>query len=318
MAHSGFVRIYRRLIEDHPAFRNDAEAMAFAWMIMKASWQPTSVRYKGKRFNLARGEVVVSQRDMARAMDRDKAWVERLWKRLSREAMIETRREAGLSVIIICNYDTFQGARSGSEAVDEAHYALNMRQAQGTEQIREEDQRNETHCAGEPAPVLRPFGENEAPPDVEPSEHYSSAFEAWWREYPNKTGKRKAAQCYDAAFKRLGGARIGAVMVHQKLMDALVAQRRIWKRRAVEGRYIPHASTWLSQSRYEDDPVVKEMQGPTQRPVAEFEEVLTPLPPKPIRPDCPECGVGYGKMHVLGCPREPKPRGWVLGEEQEA
>ena len=44
---SGFVVLHRSLL-GHPAFRNDAEAMAFAWMILRASWRPVRVRYKGK------------------------------------------------------------------------------------------------------------------------------------------------------------------------------------------------------------------------------------------------------------------------------
>ena len=84
---SGFAVIHRTLL-GHPVFRNDAEAMAFAWRVIKASWRDTRVRYKERTLSLARGQLSVSQRDMANALDRDKAWIERLWKRLKNEAMI--------------------------------------------------------------------------------------------------------------------------------------------------------------------------------------------------------------------------------------
>src|SRR3546814_1145240 len=78
--------------------------MAFAWMVIRSSWKPSRVRYKDRMLNLGRGQLAMSVRDMAAAMDRDKAWVERLWKRLKSETMIETVTDAGVSVVTICNY----------------------------------------------------------------------------------------------------------------------------------------------------------------------------------------------------------------------
>jgi hypothetical protein len=134
---SGYVRIHRSLI-GHPAFRNDAEAMAFAWLVAKAAWKPTRVRYKERAICLDRGQLAVSQRDMARALDRDKAWIERLWKRLRAEAMIEVGSEAGVAVITICKYVQYQASTATREAVDEAPEEAGARQGQGTEQGMEE------------------------------------------------------------------------------------------------------------------------------------------------------------------------------------
>ena len=41
MIGGGFVVIRRALLE-HPAFRNEGEAMQFAWMIARAAWKPTA------------------------------------------------------------------------------------------------------------------------------------------------------------------------------------------------------------------------------------------------------------------------------------
>jgi hypothetical protein len=134
---SGYVRLHRRICGHH-AFRNDSEAMAFSWMVLRAAWQPIRVRYKDRQLWLQRGQLAVSQRDMASAMDRDKAWVERLWKRLRAEAMIMVDSEAGVAVITICNYNEYQAETSQREAADEAPSEAGARQAQGTEQEREE------------------------------------------------------------------------------------------------------------------------------------------------------------------------------------
>lgn len=134
---SGYVRLHRDLI-DHPAFRNDAEAMAFAWMFARAAWKQCRVRYKGRPITLERGQLAISIRDMATALDRDKAWVERLFKRLKGETMIETLTEAGVSVVTICNYDKYQPKKDTDEAPCETPGETDTRQGRDTEQIREE------------------------------------------------------------------------------------------------------------------------------------------------------------------------------------
>lgn len=107
MGDAGYVRIYRTLL-GHPAFRNDGEALAFAWMVMRATWRPKRVRYKALSVTLQRGQLAISVRDLATALDRPKGWVERLLLRLKAEWMV-TVHDAGVTVLTICNYDSFQG-----------------------------------------------------------------------------------------------------------------------------------------------------------------------------------------------------------------
>lgn len=67
------------------------------------------------------------------------------------------------------------------------------------------------------------------------------AFEAWWRHYPRKVGKDAARTAYAAARKR------GAT--DAELAAAL--QRQRWPS---DPQFIPHARTWLTQGRWQDDP----------------------------------------------------------------
>jgi hypothetical protein len=134
---SGYVRIHRSLI-GHPAFRNDAEAMAFAWLVARAAWKPIRVRYKERAIHLGRGQLAISVRDFARAMDRDKAWIERLLKRLKAETMVKVQIETGLSVVTICNYAQYQLEANSRETVGKTPDETDARQGQDTEQGREE------------------------------------------------------------------------------------------------------------------------------------------------------------------------------------
>jgi len=111
---SGYARIHRALL-DHPAFRNDAEAMAFAWLVLRAGWKAGRVRYKQRSIELRRGQLALSIRDFATAMDRPKGWVERLFVRLRDETMIETMIGHGVLIITICNYDKYQADTGAGE-----------------------------------------------------------------------------------------------------------------------------------------------------------------------------------------------------------
>jgi hypothetical protein len=107
----------------HAAFRNDSEALAFAWMVAKASWKPTRVRYKEHTISLERGELSVSVRDLSAFLDRPKGWVERLILRLKNETMIETRRatqsKTAPLIISVMNYDTYQALQESGRTQDE-------------------------------------------------------------------------------------------------------------------------------------------------------------------------------------------------------
>ncbi|MEG3143321.1 hypothetical protein U1839_01525 [Sphingomonas sp. RT2P30] len=111
---NGYARIHRSLL-GHPAFRNDAEAMAFAWLVLRAGWQAGRVRYKERMIGLRRGQLALSIRDFAATMDRPKGWVERLFARLRDQTMIETSVGHGVLVITICNYDFYQATGDDRE-----------------------------------------------------------------------------------------------------------------------------------------------------------------------------------------------------------
>lgn len=75
---------------------------------------------------------------------------------------------------------------------------------------------------------------------------YPSDFEAFWAQYPNKTGKGAALKVW----KKLKPSKRLQEIIAAAL--AVVKGSRQWKRD--NGQFIPHAATWLNQSRWDDDP----------------------------------------------------------------
>lgn len=72
----------------------------------------------------------------------------------------------------------------------------------------------------------------------------ASAFEAWWKAYPRRTGKGAALKAYTSALKRASP-------------DELMAGARTFsewvERNEKPPQYVPHPSTWLNQDRWLDE-----------------------------------------------------------------
>lgn len=128
---SGFVKLYRRVL-DNPVFKSDAEAMAFAWLILRASWQEAEVRYKGQIVKLERGQLTVSARDMAKALEWSKSRVSRFLNTLRERDMIEYVGGTHANVINIRNYATFQSNKK-TDGTPEGQSAGQERDSSGTQ-----------------------------------------------------------------------------------------------------------------------------------------------------------------------------------------
>lgn len=136
-AGGGYVRVYRG-VYGHPVFRDGAEEAAFIWMIGKAAWQPTRLRYKERIFHLKRGQLALSQRDFCRSFSWSKGTFYRFLNRLKTEAMVGTQAGAGVTIITICNYDIYQAAIETVGAPVGAPVGAQAGHKRGTEQRKEE------------------------------------------------------------------------------------------------------------------------------------------------------------------------------------
>ena len=69
-------------------------------------------------------------------------------------------------------------------------------------------------------------------------------FDAWWAQWPKKVAKAAALKAYKTALKKTDALTLG-----QSAAQFIATEQR--KGTAIE--YIPNASTWLNQERWEDD-----------------------------------------------------------------
>jgi hypothetical protein len=82
--------------------------MAFAWMVLRASWREVDVRYKDRPIKLQRGQLAMSVRDMATHLERSKDWANRFLTRLVDRDMVCVDSATGVTIISINNYNAFQ------------------------------------------------------------------------------------------------------------------------------------------------------------------------------------------------------------------
>ena len=73
-------------------------------------------------------------------------------------------------------------------------------------------------------------------------------FETFWALYPRKVNKRVAQRKFEALKKD----------EQQQALEALPNHIAYWKSKNTEMEFVPHASTWLSQYRFEDEIVIEE------------------------------------------------------------
>jgi hypothetical protein len=73
-------------------------------------------------------------------------------------------------------------------------------------------------------------------------------FETFWALYPRKVSKRVAQRKFEALKKD----------EQQQALEALPNHIAYWKSKDTEMEYIPHASTWIGQFRFEDEIVIEE------------------------------------------------------------
>ena len=74
--------------------------------------------------------------------------------------------------------------------------------------------------------------------------HLSPIFDAFWNQYPKKQGKATAKKAFIKALKKVDC---------EEMMEALRKQSASHDWTKDGGQYIPMASTWLNQERWEDE-----------------------------------------------------------------
>ena len=73
-------------------------------------------------------------------------------------------------------------------------------------------------------------------------------FNLFWSQYPKKVGKLTAKRSWEKL----------SLDNQQKALEAIVEHRKYWVAKGTDWEFIPHASTWINQERFEDELVIEQ------------------------------------------------------------
>jgi flagellar motor protein MotB len=150
------VKLHRAAL-DHPVLHAPNNFAAFFRMVAAAAFKPCTVTFRSKAVKLERGQLVVSARDFAERSGMTYQNFRTALAALQRNAMVSAEANAGLTLITITNFDTYQsgGDTPNAEANAKPNGASNadLTQAQRTEQEREESKNQESSTKGRNLPT---------------------------------------------------------------------------------------------------------------------------------------------------------------------
>lgn len=79
-----------------------------------------------------------------------------------------------------------------------------------------------------------------------------SLFEEFWKEYPNKTAKKKALESWVRIFKEVPNIELADALAAQ-VMSGLAKAKKSSQWTKNNGDFVPHPTTWLNQERWNDE-----------------------------------------------------------------
>jgi len=206
------------LVDSAPFSRREA----WLWLVSEAAWKPHRRRIAGKTYELSRGQLAASMRFIASKWHWSEARVRRFLNGLKNEGMIDANTDAGLTVLTICKYDSYQRVSLPDEAKTEQSSDAGATQERRKVEGKED---KEIDCC------------------VEIDGFPADAFERFYERYPHKVGKAAAARAF-AAVQKQRRATFNALMIGLVTYVDTKPPDRPWC----------NPATWLNQDRWADKP----------------------------------------------------------------
>lgn len=245
---NGYALIHRSLI-GNPQFRGKDDEYSAVWLILHACWQDTTVRINRKPMGLKRGELCYATSYLAQAWECSKTTAHARLQHFKKHGFIRTQERTGELVIVICNYEQYQGNTNDDRTED----GTQPRTQDGTTPERAPNAPRTNKNTLNPSNTLNSSKDGAEKVSRETME---GSFAKFWEIYPTgrKTAKPKAKEKFFALVR--GGVDAQAIIDGAKrYADAGYA----------DSKYVAGPLVWLNQGRWtdEDIPTPGDKQRPT-------------------------------------------------------
>ena len=243
--------------QEHPVFPREpfTAREAWEWLIAEAFWKEGRTRAGQFVVDLSRGQLCASIRFLAQCWQWTPSKAERFLKRLKTEAMIETRCEAGINIITICNYDKLQMLSHEGDTASDARGDTATRRARDNKEKPQEhyaEKNSEESLSLFPPlpPPVKPKRKSSDPPG------HSPEFEEFWNLYPRHNGSKKEAfKHYQTKVKQ--GVKHEIIIAGVRRYVGFIASKN------GEPAFVKHAHRWLSNECWAIDYVASHATGGT-------------------------------------------------------
>lgn len=118
---TGYIKLHRK-IRNNPLFKKNIRArVLFEDLLLDAAWSDTTQDWRGKPVLVARGQIMISTRQMASEYELTHRQVRTLLESLKSHNMlkIDTVNGTGPMLITICNYCEYQGERHSHDTASD-------------------------------------------------------------------------------------------------------------------------------------------------------------------------------------------------------
>lgn len=229
----GFVKLYRSviysgIIEDGPM------CQVFTKALTNAAYTHTRRRIGRQFVELAPGEFIFGRNRWAKELNLSPKVVRnRIANLEKRDTLQATQRGNEFTVFKFVNWEAYAGSLEDEQPTKRPPIKASDGQPEDSQGPHKKNVKK-----------LRLVEDKKSPPTPQGGNMYTAAFEAFWKEYPKKVGKKAAFR----SWKNIKGVDAPTII------DAMKTQLSADHFRGNDGKqYFPNPATWLNQGRWEDE-----------------------------------------------------------------
>lgn len=212
----GWIKLHRQLAEN-PLWLSEPFTRAQAWvdLLILANHKDNFFYVRGNKIDVKRGQIGMAEEAFAVRWRWSRGKVRRYLNDLEKSQQIVQQKSKVKSLIIIVNYEKYQGCGTTDSTTDST--------TDGQQTVQQTDTNKNV----------------KKEKNVKNDNNYFTQF---WEQYPIKRGKQEATKAYEKAIKKIS---------HEKIMDALETYKNYLQENP--NTKIKYAQGWLNSERWDDE-----------------------------------------------------------------
>jgi len=115
MSDTGFIKLYRKLLDNPVVCKDDSHFAVWGYLLLKATWQPYETMMEGKKITLNPGQLITGRKAIASHFKVAESKVQRILKLFENEHLIEQQTTPRNRLITVLNWCMYQSSEQQDE-----------------------------------------------------------------------------------------------------------------------------------------------------------------------------------------------------------